>query len=144
MGGPNIDSNKKELTTLFLKAVTNVKESYNHADDNKVIKRYGQIFHPDNIYKITKDDFISFLSFKNNKHWHGIQRLSSMITQDMDRLKDGLKILLDESKPIYERLDVLMPLKGDNYVKGLAKAVLTPILSIVYPNKYGVYNKKQR
>ncbi|MBZ2165896.1 MrcB family domain-containing protein [Methanobacterium spitsbergense] len=131
-----------EAYKLFVESIKSVKESYNKAEDKKVFEKYGHIFHPDNLDKLSKEDFVSFLSFKNNKHWHGIQRLSTTITQDMDKLKEGLKILLDESKPINERFNELMPLKGNNYVKGLGRAILTPILSVVYPTEYGVYNSK--
>ncbi|GAI93974.1 unnamed protein product, partial [marine sediment metagenome] len=58
------------------------------------------------------------------------------------KLRRALKVLLNESKPLKERLDFLFPKNRPNYIKGLGKAVVTPILMVVYPTKYGVYNSK--
>ena len=58
----------------------------------------------------------------------------------MEKLKEALKILLNEELDIKDRFDILIPLNGQNYIKGLARAILTPILLVVYPGKYGVYN----
>jgi hypothetical protein len=59
----------------------------------------------------------------------------------MDRLKAALGILLDEAQPIAARLDKITDKNGPLYVKGLGRAVLTPILMCVYPVKYAVYNR---
>ncbi|MBS3795773.1 MAG: hypothetical protein KGY80_12785, partial [Candidatus Thorarchaeota archaeon] len=96
-------------------------------DQKEVLDRYGEIFNPDNLEDLTQDEFLSFLFFKNNKHWKGIHRHGSDITEDMDRLRDALRILLDEDRPIKERLDELRPKDGPLYVKYLGKATLTPI-----------------
>jgi len=111
-------------------------------DEKLVIEKYGTMFHPNNLDKLTKDDFRSFLLIKNNRHWDGIHRQVNMITSDMDKLSKGLKILLDESKPIKERLDILFPHNKPNYIKGLGRAIVTPILLMVHPEKYGVFNTK--
>lgn len=58
----------------------------------------------------------------------------------MPRLREALKILLDEAVPIEVRLDILFPPKGTNFIKGLGKAIATPILLMAYPEKYGVWN----
>jgi hypothetical protein len=58
----------------------------------------------------------------------------------MDRLRKALAILVDESRGIKERLNLLMPNKGQPMVKGLGRAILTPILMIAYPDTYGVWN----
>jgi len=111
-------------------------------EEKKTIEKYGTIFNPANLKNLTKEDFKSFLLIKNNRHWEGIHRQGNIITSDMDRLKKGLEVLLDESKDIKERLDFLFPPKGQNYIKGLGRAIVTPILLVVYPDKYGVYNSK--
>ena len=111
-------------------------------DEEEVIARFQPIFTPENLDNLTAEDFKSFLRSKNNKHWWGIQRQSGRLTRDMDHLRDALRILLDESKPIEERLDTLFPPKGPHYIKFLGRATATPILLVVYPNKYSVYNRK--
>mgnify|MGYP001001375253 CR=1 FL=1 len=120
----------------------NFKEESRKQDEISVIKRYGKIFRPDNLNNLTKENFKSFLLYKNNKHWDGIHRHNNDITQDMDKLRNALRILLDENKSIKERFNILMPLNREKYVKWLGESILTPILMVVYPEKYGVLNKR--
>ncbi|MAT38524.1 MAG: hypothetical protein CL946_02845, partial [Ectothiorhodospiraceae bacterium] len=61
-------------------------------------------------------------------------------TADMEKLRSAVRILYDDSQNIVQRLNTLVPLDGQNYVPGLHKAVLTPLLLIRYPNEYGVWN----
>lgn len=111
-------------------------------EEKEVIQKYGTIFNPTNLDNLTKEDFKSFLLIKNNKHWEGIHRQGNIITADMNKLKKGLKILLNETKDIRERLNFLFSPNKSNYIKGLGRAIVTPILLVVYPKKYGVYNSK--
>jgi hypothetical protein len=112
------------------------------AETQAMLAHFGSLFHPDNLDQLTKEKFKSFLLFKNNKHWHGIHRQGSMITEDMPRLREALGILLDETRSIEDRLEELFPNNRPNYIKGLGRAVATPILAVVYPDKYGVYNSR--
>lgn len=126
-------------------AIIKTKEDYQEPEtanaEKEMIEKFSYLFNPKNLDKLTKDDFKSFLLLKNNKHWEGIHRQSNMITKDMNKLRNALKILLDESKPLQERLDILFPKNKPNYIKGLGRAIATPILMVVYPKKYGVYNR---
>lgn len=108
---------------------------------SQAVEFCGRLFHPSRLNELTKEKFKNFLLFKNNKHWTGIHRQSGKITEDMDRLKSTLAILLDESKPLKGRLDTLFPPREKSRIKGLGRAVATPILMVVYPEKYGVYNR---
>jgi len=110
--------------------------------EKKAIERYGQMFNPVNLDKLTKDDFKSFLLIKNNFHWEGIHRQGNLITSDMEALKKYLKYLLNEEIPIKERLRQVFNTRGGYIIKGLGKAVVTPILLVVYPTKYGVWNSR--
>ncbi|PAV05459.1 MrcB family domain-containing protein [Methanobacterium bryantii] len=125
-------------------AIKRTKENFQRPErqeaEIEVIKKYGSIFHPDNLDNLTKENFKSFLIIKNNKHWSGIHRRGNEITSDMQKLKEALKILLNEEKDIKERLDILIPKGKPKFIKWLGTAILTPILLIVYPEKYGVYN----
>ena len=109
-------------------------------DREQVHAEYGRLFHPDNLDKLTAEDFKGFLRFENNRHWHSIHRHERKLVSEMDRLRQGLAVLLDESQPIAKRLDRIWPSSGDKPVPGMGKAVLTPILHVVYPGKYGVWN----
>jgi hypothetical protein len=101
---------------------------------------YGRYFSLQNLANITQEGFKDFLLLKNNKHWSGIHR-QSQIYEDVERLRQCLKILLDESKPIDERLDLIVPEDKPAFIRGLGRAVLTPILMCVSPKKYAVYNR---
>lgn len=110
------------------------------AAQKAAVDHYGKLFRPENIASLTQEQFKAFLLFKNNKHWAGIHRQSN-IYAEMDRLRAALLALLDESQPIQSRLDKITHKSDPLYIKGLGRAVLTPILMCVYPEKYAVYNR---
>jgi hypothetical protein len=105
----------------------------------EVISRYQPIFLPENVGSISEEDFRSFLLFSNNHHWKGLHRLGGYITRDMDLLREALSILVDETRPIEDRLEQVLPNSGP-MVSHLNRAVLTPILMVTYPDRYGVLN----
>jgi len=108
---------------------------------SEVLRRYQLVFSDENLPHLTREDFVGFLQYKNNRHWSGIHRHSSKITEDMDALRDALRILLDESLPLRERLDLLYPPTGGKLIQGFGPATFTPVLFVRYPKKYGVYNR---
>jgi hypothetical protein len=59
----------------------------------------------------------------------------------MPRLREALQILLDEQRALHERLDALIPVGKAAFVPGLGKAILTAILLIHEPGRYGVWNR---
>ena len=124
-----------QLLTKWISAKTS-----DAAAQSAALDHYGKLFRPDNLPNVTEDDFKAFLLFKNNKHWAGIHRQPN-IYADMDRLRSTLSVLLDEAKPIQDRLHKIADKSGPLYVKGLGRAVLTPILMCVHPGKYAVYNR---
>jgi endonuclease NucS-like protein len=107
---------------------------------DEVLARYQPIFSPEAIPSLSEEVFRDFLLFKNNRHWMALQRKGPLICADMPRLREALRVLLDESRPIEERLDKLVP-RGKAFVPHLGKAILTPILLIASPDKYGVWNQ---
>jgi len=109
-------------------------------DENKVIGKYGKLFHPDNIDNLTAQDFLEFIDFKNNTHWSGLARHGNNITQDMGKFKKTLKILLDEKIPIANRIKRIRDKNSNEYHRYLGPAYYTPILLVVYPEKYPVIN----
>jgi hypothetical protein len=107
---------------------------------SEVISRYGPAFSPQNVGKLTREAFLSFLQFENNRHWRGLDRHGDKITTDMSRLRDALTLLVDESAPIKSRLERLRPAGSKGMVPWLGPAILTAILHVVYPDRYGVLN----
>jgi hypothetical protein len=90
---------------------------------------------------LKEDTFREFLSFKANRHWTGLQRPTKHTCDDMDRLRRGLNRLFDESIDISVRLDSLA--NGKEYsITGLGIGILSPLLLIRFPDKYGVWNGK--
>jgi len=110
-------------------------------DEREIIEKYGRIFSFDKIDELKLEDFSNFLDFSENKHWDGLQRNKKILISNFSQIKEGLKILLDESRDLVERLNILIN-KDSNYIKGMNKGTLTPILHVVFPKKYGVYNNK--
>jgi hypothetical protein len=110
------------------------------ASREKVLSRFQPIFSIEHIPQLTAEEFQSFLSSKNNRHWGGLQRLGSQITSDMELLRKALLILLDENRSLESRLDILRPYKKPAMVKNLGRAFITPILMVSHPEKYGVMN----
>jgi hypothetical protein len=105
----------------------------------EVLAHYQPLFTEDGIDGISEQEFRGFLMFRNNRHWSGLQRMGPAITRDMRALRQALRELLDEGVGAGRRLDALLP-GGRARVKKLGKAVLTPILMIAHPDRYGVWN----
>jgi hypothetical protein len=59
-----------------------------------VLARYGPTFSPERVAVLTEEDFRSFLQFKNNHHWTGINRQVTALTGRMDVLRSTLAVLL--------------------------------------------------
>lgn len=106
---------------------------------DEVIDRFrSEFIEPE---ELSESTFRDFLAFKHNKHWTGLQRPSNRSCDDMPRLRRALTYLFDEDAEVAERLDALTK-RSDLSVAGLNMGILTPLLLVRYPNKYGVWNKK--
>ena len=108
---------------------------------DEVLAQFQPMFAADRLAQLTEADFRDFLMWRHNKHWKSLQRMGPAICADMPRLRTALSILLDESRPIADRLDELVPTSGSAFVPRLSKAVLTPILLVTHPDRYGVWNQ---
>ena len=117
-----------------------VKDNIYIEDETFVISKFSRIFSLENLPNLSKNQFKNFLLYRNNKHWSGIFRQGNMITNDMVRLRRTLEFLQNEKIPIEERLNEIISKKGKYYIKGLGRAVLTPILLVLFPEKYCVFN----
>jgi 5-methylcytosine-specific restriction endonuclease McrA len=106
-------------------------------------KRVFSDFQPvfSNPSAISEGDFRRFLEMKNNRHWTGLHRPAKHACDDMPKLRDALSYLLDESVDIADRIDSLTG-SAELSIPGLNTGILTPILLVRYPDKYGVWNGK--
>ncbi|MBN1395478.1 MAG: hypothetical protein JW959_10680 [Pirellulales bacterium] len=116
----------------------NIKKIIESRDS--VLAHYQPMFSFDRISEISEADFRGFLRFENNHHWTGLHRCGNALCKDMSRVRDALRILLDESQPIINRLERLVPKAGPSFMKYFGKALITAILLVAHPDKYGVYN----
>lgn len=105
------------------------------ATREQVFAKYRPAFSPEHVPSLTKDEFTSFLYFENNRHWSGLYRQGLGAAADMERLRQALAVLLDENRPIRQRFPEALGM-----VSGFGKAIATAILTVTYPEKYGVWN----
>jgi len=105
-----------------------------------VLQRFGPVFAAENVHKLTAEDFRAFLIFSNNRHWEGLQRLGPAMTEDMGKLRAAVRLLADDNQPIRARLDRIRPSGRDPMVRKLNRAVITAILLVLHPGRYGVWN----
>ena len=141
-----LKANRMSYKDTIVKFKEILKFRYNEKEINDivsardtVITRYQEMFSQGNIPKIEAEEFRNFLMFRNNKHWTGLQRMGPQTTKDMPSLRKSILLLVDESIPVEKRLESLIP-NGKAKVSRLGKAILTPILHINNPDKYGVWN----
>lgn len=98
-----------DLATFIESQRSRVTAADRRRENEEMLTRYGRLFDPANIPNLNAEEFKSFLAFKNNKHWWGINRQSGLLTRDMDRLRKALSILVDENRSLRERLETLFP-----------------------------------
>jgi hypothetical protein len=109
---------------------------------NEVLKEFQHVFAPETIEKLEPEEFRDFLKFSKNKHWSGLSRGPTYHAADEEKmrvLREALGILLNEKKEpsVAKRLDEVR-----STLKNVSKAVLTPILQVAHPGRYGVWNTK--
>lgn len=106
--------------------------------EQEVTSYWSVIFSPRGIESLTKQDITGFMRYEQNRRWREISKED--ISRDMDRLRAALSCLVDETRPIAERLNQLEPGRGELAVPFLGKAKLTPLLLVTHPKQYGVWN----
>lgn len=104
---------------------------------DEVLARFQPTFDKSHLPGLTEDEFRSFLLFENNRHWSGLHRQSTRICEDMPKLRSVLIELVDESLPLKDRLN-----DAESEIKGMGKAIITAILTVAYPDRYGVWNRQ--
>ncbi len=84
-------------------------------------------------------DFKNFLHFKYNQSW-SLNRSGLEALSNPDQLKNLLIFIQDESIRIDQR--IRETLQGKSRCPGINKNIVTGLLHIFYPDKYGVWNKQ--
>lgn len=109
-----------------------IRESMAARDE--VLARYTPQFQPDAIGDIPEETLRSFLYFENNRHWSGLNRQVNRVCADMRTTRTALAALVDESRPLESRIEPAAA------IKGMGKGIITAILHVAYPDRYGVWN----
>ncbi len=134
------ESATERLRTALLKAEEDEQVREIIAAKDRVLSRYGQVFAPEHVPLLTEDEFKGFLLFDNNRHWTGLHRRGNSLCDEMPKLRKALEILVDESQPIRERLDRLIPKAAPRFMKKFGRAIVTAVLHVTRPDEYGVFN----
>lgn len=109
-------------------------------DRDHVLRRYRDVFSSDAVETISADEFAGFLQFESNRHWWGMQRGADRMVNNLDLLRWTLAVLLDESRPIDERVEEIDSASSGLVVPGLDHTIYTPVLLVSAPDEYGVWN----
>lgn len=104
---------------------------------------YKSIFSPSQISKLSESDFHYFLTSSGNKSWTNLPRGCKRVTTDMDKLKESILHIQDESIAIEKRLNDTAK-GGSKYIKGFGKNLLTGLLHVMDWEKYGVWNNRSK
>lgn len=102
---------------------------------DEVFAHYQPLFTPQGVSTLTAEEFKSFLSFENNHHWTGLNRLGWKACENMDALRPKLALLFDDAQPIEKRFDDVV-----KTIVGVGKALASALLVVAFPKKYGVWN----
>lgn len=103
MKSKNYDLALEKFRNILNESETKQRIRNSIENRDAVIARYQPIFSPDNIDNLNEEDFRSFLCFENNRHWSGLYRHVTTLTEDMDALRESLAILLDAARPLADR-----------------------------------------
>lgn len=101
----------------------------------EVLARFSPVFSPEHVPALEEAEVKDFLRFENNRHWSGLHRQGNRVCADMPKLREVLGLLVDETQPLAPRLD-----NAVDSIHGMGKAIVTAILLVAYPEKYGVWN----
>ncbi len=99
-------------------------------DQQMVVDRFGPAFRdPDGLDEAT---FTQFLQFEHNRHWWNLRRDEAQLIRHFDAVRATLSELVDEDRPIGDRIDSI----GD--LPGFTPDLYTAILLVAHPETYGV------
>lgn len=128
------------MTTDGLSYLKRLLRSGQHNDVNQMIRdqqtvldRFGPVFRaPDSL---DEETLSRFLRFEHNRHWWNLHRDEPQLMRHFDLIRAVLTDLLDEERPLAERIDSI----GD--IPGLTSDLYTAILLVAHPDTYGVRSR---
>ncbi len=85
-------------------------------------------------------DYKQFLYLENNRSWSNLHRTGLKALDNPEKLWKLITYIQDETIPIQDR--ITDSLKGQYYVHGVGRNIVTGLLHMFYPDKYGVWNSR--
>lgn len=108
----------------------------------KAKEKYAMLFSQPRLKSLTREDFDSFLYFRNNRSWTNLYRRCKEAANKMVDLKKAIKYLQNENVNIRVRINSVLR-GGSYYVRGMGKNLATAILHVCdREDKYGVWNNR--
>ena len=130
-----IDSTVKRLEVVNKDMRDEPPGAIKHKDS--VLSEYKDKLRSGEIEDITEQEFKNFLHIENNHHWSGLHRMQSEMTKNMEKLRQGLGILVNQNKNLGSRVQTTKEM-----IDGMGKATMSAILVTAYPEDYGVWNNR--
>jgi hypothetical protein len=157
MKPPTIEYNGKPISKDELEKVFQAFKTIKHFDAGRITEisleswyqarikakeKYAALFSQPHLNNLTREDFDSFLYYRNNRSWTNLYRRGKEVANNINRLKKVLAYLQDESIDIRVRIN--SALRGGSYhVKGVGKNLATAILHVCdQEDKYGLWNNR--
>lgn len=113
-----------------------------HQERRKAKEKYAVLFSPSYLGKLTREDFESFLYYRNNRAWTNLYRRCKEAARNIGDLRKAIAYLQNESIDIRTRINSLLR-GGSYYVRGMGKNLATSILHVCDKmDRYGVWNNR--
>ncbi|MCX6776088.1 MAG: hypothetical protein NT130_04550 [Candidatus Micrarchaeota archaeon] len=134
------EEQKNKIKELFTKYLQWDKKEYEIQDHRKHQKFLQDKLSPQNIEKMTKDDFAEiYKKLWASKTWTNKDYKVNEVVKDngLEKIKEELKKLLYNSESIEARIDSFG-------IKGLGASSWSEILNMVFPEKFCLWNNKPK
>jgi hypothetical protein len=105
-------------------------------------EKYALLFRKPRLNELTREDFDSFLYYRNNRAWTNLYRRGKEAANNIGDSKKAIAYLQNESIDIKVRINSVL-LGGSYHVRGMGKNLATAILHVCdKDDKYGVWNNR--
>jgi len=104
----------------------------------KAVDRMRQLLHYP-AFDFSRSEWSEFYGVLELGHLIPIYR--DRVFRQEKRLKEALRLLVDDAKPIGERLSAILEQRGRYHISGLRLNTVSKLLAIHDPSKWPVYNK---
>src|SRR5260370_37081597 len=99
MSATSYKSGLEKLRAVLVEARQTDKEFQDMVGAKDVVlARFGPLFTAEGIKNLESEQFKPFLLFEYNHHWSSLHRQGGRICANMEHLRSGLALLLDEQK----------------------------------------------